>query len=64
MVTRDIAMEIRAETLDAEEMLLNLLGAWKYQHDLVVGIVDVYYGKVHLATAKTTARRGDHVVFE
>ena len=64
MVTRDVAQEIRAETLDAEEMLLNLLGAWKYQHDLVVGIVDVYYGKVHLATAKTTARRGDHVLFE
>ena len=64
IVTRETALEIRAETLDAEEMLLALLGAWKYQHELSGGIVRVYYGKVHLATAKTTLLSGDRVEFE
>ena len=43
---------------------LGLMAEAPHQHDLNMGIVRVYYGKVHLATAETTFLSGDVVKFE
>ena len=42
----------------------HLMAEAPHQHDLNMGIVRVYYGKVHLATAETTFLSGDVVKFE
>ena len=52
-VNREAAVEFRSESVDAEEMLLTILNVWKNQKkNNRIGWVKVYYGRVHLATAR------------
>ena len=64
-VNREVAKEIRSESVDAEEMLLTILTVWKLQKkNNRVGFVKFYYGRVHLATARTRFGRSDIVDFK
>lgn len=57
IVTREIAREISAETPDARDFMLTLLDRWMTDRPsslrLRVARVEVFYGRAHLATAKT-----------
>ena len=64
-VKREVAREFRSESVDAEELLLTILNSWKMQKkNNRVGFVKVYYGRVHLATARTRFGRSDVVEFK
>ena len=64
-VNREAAKEFRSESVDAEEMLLTILNVWKNQKkNDRIGFVKIYYGRVHLATARTRFGRSDIVEFK
>ena len=63
IVTNSVAIAVRAQTPDAENALLSLLDAWTTQRGVVTGSVEVYYGRVHLATARPRVFRGPVVDF-
>ena len=64
-VNREMAKEFRSESVDAEEFLLRVLDVWKNQKkNNRIGWVKVYYGRVHLATARTRAGKRDVVEFK
>lgn len=63
IVSRPVAAQIRAETVDAEDMLLTLLAAWQNTRQVDVARVEVFYGRAHLATARTHVFRQPSVTF-
>ena len=57
-----VAQMFRNADLDAEQLLRNILKAWKNAPENGnVGWVKVYYGDIHLATARTKFGRRDVV---
>ena len=62
-VNLGLANEIRSESPSVEDMLLNLLDAWKGLRGATVASVEVYYGRAHLATAQTRLLRSPSVTF-
>ena len=63
MFRRQLANEVASETLDAKNMLLQLLGAWTRTRGVRVARVEVFYEKVHLATVKTSVFGRPSVTF-
>ena len=59
----DMATGIGSGSPQAENMLLELLGAWMRVRGIRVAAVDVFYGRAHLATAETHAWRAPTVTF-
>ena len=53
IVTREVAANITARTLDARQALLLMLDHWVRDHNLSFGTVEVFFGRVHLATVRT-----------
>ena len=53
MVTHKVAFSLRAKTPDAEDFMLTLLNRWMTDHGVRVARVEAFYGRAHLATAKT-----------
>ena len=63
MVTQAVAYAIRAQVPDSDAMLLTLLNTWMTQRDVIVARIEVYYGRVHLATARPTIFSGPTVEY-
>ena len=61
MVKREVATAVRAKTPDAEDLLLTILNSWMNLRSAKVARVEVYYGRAHLATAKTNVFRAPSV---
>ena len=53
LVTQEVAYAVRAQVPDADNMLLTLLDTWMTQRDVLVARIEVYYGRAHLATARS-----------
>ena len=53
IVTREMAFALRAKTLDADNLMLALLDRWMTDRGVRVARVEAFYGRTHLATAKT-----------
>ena len=53
IVTRDLAVTLRAKTPDAEDFMLTLLNRWMSDRGVRVARVEAFYGRAHLATAET-----------
>ena len=59
----DLAREIRAGSIEAENMLLELHGAWTRTLGARACMVEVFYGRAHLATAMTNVFSPPSVTF-
>ena len=57
------AAAVASKNLDAKNFLLALLEAWKKGRKVKVARVELYYGRVHLATTKTNAFSPPSVIF-
>ena len=53
IVTREMAFALRAKTPDADNVMLALLDRWMTDRGVRVARVEAFYGRAHLATAKT-----------
>ena len=53
IVTREMAFALRARSPDADNVMLALLDRWMTDHGVRVARVEAFYGRTHLATAKT-----------
>ncbi len=53
IVTREVAYTISAETPDAKDFMLTLLDRWMTDRNARVARVEVFFGRAHLATART-----------
>ena len=53
VVTREVAFAISAETPDVRDLLLTLLDRWITARNVRVARVEVFFGRAHLATART-----------
>ena len=53
MVTREMAFALRARSPDADNLMLALLNRWMTNRGVRVARVEAFYGRTHLATAKT-----------
>lgn len=63
-VSVSVATAVRLETPPvAEDALLDLLAAWKRLRGVRVARLEVFYGRAHLATARTHVIRPDSVEF-
>ena len=63
IVSVSVATAVRLETPVAESALLDLLAAWKRLRGVRVARLEVFYGRAHLATARTHVIRPDSVEF-
>ncbi len=53
IVTREMAFALRARSPDADNLMLALLNRWMTDRGVRVARVEAFYGRTHLATAKT-----------
>jgi len=53
IVTREMAFALRAKSPDADNLMLALLNRWMTDRGVQVARVEAFYGRTHLATAKT-----------
>lgn len=53
IVTREMAFALRARSPDADNVMLALLHRWMTDRGVQVARVEAFYGRTHLATAKT-----------
>ena len=63
ILKRSVANEVAAKTLDGKNMLLQLLGSWTRTRGVRVARVEVFYGRVHIATVKTRAFGAPSITF-
>lgn len=59
----DLARQIRAGSIEAENMLLEMHGAWLRTLGARAGMVEVFYGRAHLATVMTNVFSPPSVTF-
>ena len=58
IVSREMAFALRARVPDADNLMLVLLDRRMMGRDIQVARVDAFYGRTHLATAKSRRRTG------
>ena len=63
ILKRASAAAVSLKNLTAKDFMLTLLDTWKTERKVRIARVEAHYGRVHIATAETSAWSSDKVTF-